>query len=160
MSDQIDVSAAMQLRDLQYAYASALDRRDPVALRAVFHPEATLRVFEPDADEPRSETSGHEQLVLMIDAMRKRYSKTMHVISNTAASIQPEVATGQAYCVAHHLIAEDRPRTFVAYLWYDDEFRRGPGGAWRIWRRDIRFLWAEERPALPWHVALTLAGLG
>lgn len=161
MSGQDQVAAALALRSLQDAYASALDRRDPAALRAVFSRDAVLSVFEPDAVEPSSEIRGHEQLVLMIDAMGQRYAKTLHVITNSSSSIERDAATSQAYCVAHHLILDDgEPRKVAAFLRYGDEFRREPGDAWRISRRDIHFLWVEESPVLPWQTALTRGRFG
>ena len=155
MTDPVDIPSALELRNLQYAYASALDRRDSAALCAVFRPDATLRMFDPDADEPRAELRGHEQLALMPEAMGGLYAKTMHVITNCMSSIDGEEATGQAYCVAHHLILDDgAPRQFAVNLVYEDHFRRSPGDTWRISRRDIRFLWAEESRVLNWETAL------
>ena len=155
VSDQLKASLTLDLRNLQFTYASAVDRRDPVALRSVFHADALLRVFAPDADQPLVEARGHDELVLMIDVMRERYAKTMHVVTNSTSSIQGDAATGEEYGGAHHLILNDgEPRTFVAYLRYEDQFGRVPGNGWRITQRDVRFLWKEERPALPWESVL------
>jgi 3-phenylpropionate/cinnamic acid dioxygenase small subunit len=155
MSDPADASTTLALRDLQYAYASAVDRRDPDALLAVFHADVVLRVFAPDTDEPLMEGRGREQLALMTEVMSQRYARTMHVMTNTSSSIDGDTATGEVYGVAHHLILDDGPpRKFVAYLRYDDAFGREPDGTWRITRRDIRFLWSEETPVLPWETAI------
>lgn len=130
----------------------------------MFHPDAVVRVFAPDAEEPRTLLTGHGQIVRMIDGLRERYLKTMHIVTNpTAAILRPGAATGRAYGVSHHLMRGDdgvRPGKFVVHLVYEDEFRAGPGGAWRIARRDIRFLWAEEGPVLPWDEAAVRGGLG
>lgn len=162
MNDGIDASAALPLWDLHHAYASALDRLDAAALREVFHPDATLRVFAPDAVEPRSRTHGHDQLVGMIGALRARYARTMHVVTNaTASMLGPDTATGRAYGVSHHLLrGPGRPCTLVVHLVYEDGFRRGPDGGWCIGQRDIRFLWAEEHPVLPWDEAAARGGFG
>ncbi len=163
MNDHDSHAATLErLRDLQYAYASALDRRDPAALREVFHPDAVLRVFAPDADKPRTHLRGHDQLVRTVDGLRERYAKTLHVVTNpTAEILAPGAATGRAYGVSHHLLrGGDRPGKFVVYLVYEDEFRLGAGGNWRIGRRDVRFLWAEEAPVLPWDEARVRGGLG
>jgi hypothetical protein len=155
VSDQLNASLTLDLRNLQFTYASAVDRRDPVALRSVFHADALVRVFAPDADQPLVEARGHDELVLMIDVMRERYAKTMHVMTNSTSSIQGDAATGEVFGVAHHLIDDDgQARTFVACLRYEDQFGRVPGASWRITQRDVRFLWSEERPALPWESVL------
>jgi hypothetical protein len=49
-------SIELELRNLQFGYASALAQHDALALRAVFHRDATLRVFEPDAEDPVGES--------------------------------------------------------------------------------------------------------
>jgi len=146
---------ALELRSLQLAYASAVDRCDAKALRAVFCDDAVLRVFAPDSERPLVEARGHDQLVLMIDVMSERYAKTMHVMTNSASSGEGRQTVGSVYGVAHHLILDEGgPRTFVAYLRYEDLFGQTPEGDWRIARRDVHFLWTEERPALSWESAL------
>ncbi|UGQ12356.1 nuclear transport factor 2 family protein [Yinghuangia sp. ASG 101] len=162
MNDDTHTTTLLALRDLRYAYASALDRRDAAALRAVFHPDAELLVFAPDAEEPRTHLRGHDQIARTIDGLRERYARTLHVVTNpTAAILRPGVATGRAYGVSHHLPRDgERSGKFVVYLVYEDEFRSGPGGDWRIAHRAIRFLWAEESPVLPWDEAVVRGGLG
>ncbi len=147
---------------LQYGYGAALDRRDAAALRAVFDPDVVFRVFPPDADEPFAESRGDGQLAMMVEAMADRYAKTMHVMSNPTSTIDGDEATGSVHCVAHHLIVEeDAARTFVVYLRYDDEFRRGRDGEWRIVRRDARFLWTEDGgPVVAWDAARARGRLG
>jgi 3-phenylpropionate/cinnamic acid dioxygenase small subunit len=157
-----DPGIILALRDLVYRYALALDGRDADALLAVFSPDAVVRVFRPDTTHPASETRGHEQIGMMVPAMTARYTKTMHAVSNPTCAVDGNVATGSAYCVAHHLIADDPlPRTFVVHLRYDDEFRREEGDDWRIVHRDIRFLWtAEGPPPLAWETAVERGRLG
>ena len=162
MSRKPDPNTTLALRDLVYRYASALDSRDPEALLAVFSPDAVVRVFPPDTDDPATETRGHEQIAMMAPAMATRYTKTMHIISNVRCTVDGNKATGSAYCVAHHLIIGDpEPRTFVVYLHYDDEFGREGSGEWQIVRRDIRFLWtAAGAPPLTWDSAIEYGRLG
>jgi hypothetical protein len=154
MSDTADLDATQALRDLQLVYASALDRRDAAALLAAFHPDATVRIFEPEATEPRAVITGHEQLAFMPEVMRTSYAKTMHVISNSSVEIDGHRATSQLYCVAHHLILDaGAPRKVAAYLTYEDCFSLSTELGWRFSNRDIHFLWVEETPVLPWQSA-------
>lgn len=162
MNDDTTTAALLSLRELRYAYASALDRRDADALLAVFRPDAVMRVFAPGAEEPRTHLRGHDRIVRTIDGLRERYATTLHLVTNTTATIlRPGVATGRAYGVSHHLPHGGAGAVkFVVHLVYEDEFLAGPGGDWRIARRDIRFLWAEEAPILPWDEAVVRGGLG
>ncbi|MCD4524250.1 nuclear transport factor 2 family protein [Nocardioides sp. cx-173] len=146
------------LTDLQYAYGYALDDRDADALGAVFDPDYAYRIFAPGAAEPLARISEHDAFARMIRMMTERYTRTMHAMSNPLNAVDPsapERATGRVYCVAHHVIADEEPaRTFVVYVRYDDEFRRGTDAVWRILRRDVHFLWFEDGNApVAWEVA-------
>lgn len=161
MTDSCDAVEIMRLRGLQFAYADALDRCDTQALLAVFEPDATLRVFWPGEDDPRAVSQGHDQLTHMPGAMRTRYATTMHVITNNIIAVDGDTATGSAYCVAHHIVRDEQLEyKFVAHLKYVDLFRRQSDGSWRISQRDIRMLWGEQVPVLPWDKAAIIGRLG
>jgi len=160
MVDETGTAVSSQLRELTHRYAWALDDRDPVALCRLFHPDAVLRIFPPGAEEPPVESRGHDQLVLMVQVMRQRYERTMHIVSNDIFSVAGDRATGQVYCVAHHLIREDgRTRKVAAYLTYRDSFRLDPTEGWKFSQRDIHFLWIEEAPVPAWEEAVERARL-
>jgi hypothetical protein len=160
MSRESELAAALELRRLHDAYAAALDGNDPEGLLAVFSEDARLRMFDPGATEPSAEVVGHDQLVYMPTVMAERYAKTMHVITNSSSKVDGDQATGDAYCVAHHMIEGDAgPYKVVIYLRYHDEFTWGTDARWRISSRDIVFLWAEEVAVLAWPVAQQRARL-
>jgi hypothetical protein len=145
------MDADRQLERVQIAYAFALDRRDPIALRDVFREDATFAMYRPGESEPYVEIQGLEHIGGIVDAMSVRYARTMHVMSNSRSSVDGDDASGSVYCIAHHLIDDDGPpREVVAYIVYDDSFRRGDDGEWRIQRRDVRFQWIGEHAVLSW----------
>lgn len=134
------------LATLQYRYAHAIDNRDAEELVAIFDPDVVYRVFAPGADEPRTETRGNVAVSKVVDAMAERFVQTVHAMSSPVHHVDGDRATGSVKCVAHHLL-QGEAHTLVTYLRYDDEFRRGADGRWRISGRDIHFLWTEEGPA-------------
>ena len=139
------------LEQVRYRYAAALDGLDAALLRSVFEPDGVFRTFVPGATEPRSEIRGHAQIEKMVEAMPRLFERTHHVMTNPLTELDGERATGTVQCASHHLIVDDGRRwKFVTYLGYEDEFRRGADGEWRIAVRDARFLWAEEVPVPDW----------
>ena len=57
-----------------------------------------------------------------------------------------ERATGDAYCLAHHVTADgDKRRLMVASLRYDDTFVK-IDGAWLFSERRLYVDWIDERP--------------
>ena len=146
-----DAEIGLRCQRLQNDYALALDGRDRDALRAVFHPDASFALYRPDEVEPYGVIEGHDQLAGIVDGLRDRYAKTMHVMTNHVSTVHGNDATGSVYCVAHHLIVDGGAlREFVAHLHYVDTFRCGADGAWRISRREVRFQWSAEHPVLSW----------
>jgi hypothetical protein len=58
-------------------------------------------------------------------------------------------ATGESYCIAHHLFTEDGERKLmVAWLRYVDTFVRA-GDAWLFAERNLFVDWTETRPSGP-----------
>jgi SnoaL-like domain len=57
MSDSDD----LELNRLAHRYAAAVDACDVEAFLDVFHPDARLRSYHPDAEEPFGDVVGHAQ---------------------------------------------------------------------------------------------------
>jgi SnoaL-like domain len=86
--------------------------------------------------------------------MIKRYPKTYHVLGQSTYEIDGDVATGEVYCMAHHLTPDpgaDPPAgtNYVMFIRYDDEYRAGADGEWRIADRRVLIDWTETRVANP-----------
>ncbi|WFU45881.1 nuclear transport factor 2 family protein (plasmid) [Bradyrhizobium sp. CB82] len=75
-----------------------------------------------------------------------RYAATMHFVGQrTIFSLNGDRATGEAYCIAHHLTMDgEKRRMMVAYLRYLDAFVK-IDGAWLFAERLLYVDWLEER---------------
>jgi hypothetical protein len=75
-----------------------------------------------------------------------RYASTMHFVGqSTIFALNGDRATGETYCIAHHLTVSDgKRRLMVAYLRYLDTFAK-IGGAWLFAERLLYVDWLEER---------------
>jgi hypothetical protein len=70
----------------------------------------------------------------------------MHFVGqSTISSLVQNRATGQAYCLAHHLTVDgDRRRLMIATLRYHDTFAK-VDGAWLFAERLLYVDWIEGR---------------
>jgi 3-phenylpropionate/cinnamic acid dioxygenase small subunit len=134
----------VELNQLVYRYAAAVDACDVDAFLAVFHPDARLRTYHPDATEPFSEAIGHDALTVVPDTMRGMFRRTAHQMTNPLIAIEGDTATGSVLCTARHLhLDPDDRESLVVVIRYVDRYERRDG-TWRIADREIRFLWSER----------------
>jgi hypothetical protein len=134
----------VELNQLAYRYAAAADAGDIGAFVGVFHPEACLRSYQPDSDEPFVDLTGHEQLAMVPDALRSMFRCTAHQMMNHLVEVEGDEASGTVLCTARHLSADRDDRgVMTVILRYHDRYERRDG-TWRISDREIRFLWTER----------------
>jgi hypothetical protein len=147
MSDDL-ATDELALRALGAQYAMSVDRRDPAGYVGVFLPDARLRIFDPaDAPAPTSEIVGVGELAKVIDRIG-RYDVTFHLVGTARYDVQGDVATGEVYCVAHHVLRGDPDTDDVMYIRYVDEYRRAGGTgdrAGREWKIAERVLYVDFR---------------
>ena len=122
------------LRDLVDAYAAGLDRRrfDEVARLFADEGELTLR---------GRTTTGPEKLAKAFKVL-ERYDVTTHFVGQQTVEVDGDHATGETYCLAHHVSAEEN---YVMSIRYQDAFTRTPSG-WRFTSRELVIDWEEHRP--------------
>jgi ketosteroid isomerase-like protein len=132
-----------QLWQLSVGYASAVDRRDGDALVAVFTPEATVTVVpEPGSERPERQMAGTAEIA-QIAVSIARYERTFHFLGQSSYDVGPGSATGEVYCVAHHL---KEGQNLVMYIRYADKYRQQTDGSWLICDRRVVVDWSERRP--------------
>jgi hypothetical protein len=142
------VEDLIAIQQLSLRYASAVDRRDSDAFVAVFHPDAELTVYGPDADTPNFTRHGHGDLG-EIPRLIRRYPKTFHFIGNQLIDITGDEATGEVYCMARHLTPDAHGGTdFVMFIRYIDRYRRGEDQVWRMSERQVRIHWTDVQAAM------------
>src|ERR1700749_1511598 len=121
----------LAIRELVEAYAHCADRRDALGQMSLFTTDTHFVVYM-DAKDPTPSQELHSREALApVFADLNRYHATMHFVGqSTISSLADDQATGQAYCLAHHLTAGDGGRKLmIAALRYDDTFVK-VDGAW------------------------------
>ena len=91
------------IRELFDAYAHCADRRDAEGQKALFTEDTHFVVYmEGEGTEPTQELNGREALTPVF-ADLNRYEATTHFNGQSTVALDGERATGESYCLAHHL---------------------------------------------------------
>jgi SnoaL-like domain len=136
----------LAIRELVEAYAYCADRRDAEGQMALFTKDTHFLVYM-DAKNPTPTRELHSREALApVFADLNKYETTMHFVGqSTISTLSKTLATGQAYCLAHHLTVDgDRRRLMIAALRYLDTFSK-VDGAWLFAERRLYVDWIEER---------------
>ena len=136
----------LAIRELFDAYAHCADRRDAKGQMALFTEDTRFLVFyDLTSAEPSQELHGRESLAPVFDDLNQ-YVATMHFNGQSTVSLDGDRATGESYCIAHHLtVAADGSRTLmIASIRYLDEFVKVDGG-WLFAERRLMLDWADTR---------------
>ena len=141
MSDQA------ALADLAAEYARCVDRGDPEGVAACFTPDGVLRAVNlAEGGKVMGERVGRGQIARAISSMD--YDATFHFVGQQQVQIEGDTATGETYCIAHHLsIGNDgTPATdHIMFIRYQNHFVRLDEG-WRFAVRELSIDWTETRP--------------
>ena len=147
--NQTEQADRLAIRELVDAYAHCADRRDAEGQKALFTEDAHFVVYmEGQGSEPTQVLDGRESLTPVF-ADLNRYQATMHFNGQSTVVLDGDRATGESYCIAHHLFSEDGERKLmVAWLRYGDTFVK-VGDAWLFAERNLYVDWTETRPSQP-----------
>src|ERR1700744_1945089 len=99
------------IREVVEAYAHCADRRDAKGQMALFTPDAHFVVYMNAKDPtPSQELHSREELAPVFADLNS-YAATMHFVGqSTIFSLSGDRATGEAYCIAHHLTVDGEKR--------------------------------------------------
>lgn len=135
----------LAIRELIDAYAHCADRRDARGQMALFTENTTFLVFmDSRSSEPTYVLHGRDALAPVF-ADLNQYQATTHFNGQSAVHLDGDRATGESYCIAHHLFTEDGERKLMlAHLRYGDTFNK-LDGAWLFAERKLYVDWIEAR---------------
>lgn len=136
----------LELHQLAADYARGVDVPDGKRVAELFLPDGVLRIFHRGKVEPFSERVGREAIALAMNGLT-RYQTTLHVVANQYLELAGDAATGETYCLAHH-IREVEGKGLMDYFMairYLDEYSRTDEG-WKIAVRELQVEFTEDRP--------------
>jgi hypothetical protein len=143
----LEAADRLAIRELIDAYAHCADRRDAKGQMALFTGDTSFLVFmDATAAAPTQELHGRESLAPVFDDLNQ-YVATMHFNGQSTILLDGDRATGESYCLAHHLkVGQDGQRTMmIAFIRYLDELVR-QDGQWLFAERRLMVNWTETRP--------------
>jgi hypothetical protein len=154
MSKHISISPAeaadrLAIRELIEAYAHCADRRDAKGQMSLFTPNTHFVVFMNAKDPTPSQELHSREALAPVFADLNRYVATTHFVGqSTIFTLTSDRATGEAYCLAHHVTVDGaKRRLMVASLRYLDTVVK-MNGSWLFAERLLYVDWMEERALL------------
>ena len=141
------IADQLALRSLGEQYARAVDRHDRDAFLSVFHPDGVLVLLDhADPEKVTATLRGHAELANVTERIQV-YERTFHFVGNTTYELDGDRATGEVYCLAHHLNRNRHGGTdHVMLIRYQDTYSRRDG-RWGIDERRLITDWTETRAA-------------
>ena len=136
----------LAIRELVEAYAQCADRRDAKGQMSLFTTDTHFVVHLNTKDAAPSQELHSREALAPVFADLNKYTATMHFVGqSTILTLTADRATGEAYCLAHHVILEGgKRRLMIAALRYSDQFVK-IDGAWLFSERLLYVDWLEER---------------
>lgn len=144
-----DTANRISIRELVDAYARCADRRDAAGQMALFTTDTVFQVFMDSESAEASYVLRGREALAPVFAELGRYHATTHFNGQSTVHLDGDRATGETYCIAHHLTLKDDERTLmIASLRYHDAFVKR-NGEWLFAERKLLVDWTETRPSIP-----------
>jgi hypothetical protein len=136
----------LAIRELIEAYAHCADRRDAKGQMALFTADTHFVVYMNAKDPTPSQELYSREALAPVFAELNKYDATTHFVGqSTIFTLTADRATGEAYCLAHHVTLEGgKRRLMLASLRYLDTFVK-MDAAWLFAERRLYVDWLEER---------------
>src|SRR3984957_5929899 len=136
----------LAIRELVEAYAHCADRRDTKGQMALFTADTHFVVYMNSKDPTPSQELHSREALAPVFAALNQYAATTHFVGqSTILTLSNDRATGEAYCLAHHVTVDGSTRRLmVASLRYLDAFVK-TDGAWLFSERLLYVDWGDER---------------
>jgi len=151
MSKHVTISATeaadrLAIRELVEAYAHCADRRDANGQMSLFTADTHFVVYMNAKDPTPSQELHSREALAPVFAELNKYEATTHFLGqSTIFTLTEDSATGEAYCLAHHITLEGGKRhLMLASLRYLDTFVKNDG-VWLFAERRLYVDWMEER---------------
>jgi SnoaL-like domain len=136
----------LAIRELIEAYAHCADRRDATGQMALFTADTHFVVYMNAKDPTPSQDLHSREALAPVFAALNQYDATTHFVGQTTIlTLSDNRATGEVYCLAHHVTVNDgKRRLMVASLRYLDTFAK-VDGTWLFSERLLYVDWVDER---------------
>jgi hypothetical protein len=141
-----EVADRLAIRELVEAYAHCADCRDAQGQMSLFTADTHFVVYMNAKDSTPSQELHSREALAPVFAALNQYDATTHFVGqSTILSLSDDRATGEAYCLAHHVTVDaGKRRLMVASLRYLDTFVK-TDATWLFSERLLYVDWVDER---------------
>jgi len=141
-----EIADRLAIREVVDAYAHCADRRDTEGQMSLFTDDTHFVVFMNARDQRPSQEMHSRDALAPVFAELNKYDATTHFVGqSTIHTLAAESATGETYCLAHHVsTTHEGRRLMVASLRYLDSFRKIED-SWFFAERLLYVDWIDER---------------
>jgi hypothetical protein len=135
----------LAIRELVDAYAFCADTRDAEGQKALFTDDTQFVVYMGgEGTDATDDLRGRESLTPVFENLNT-YEVTMHFNGQSTVTLDGDRATGETYCLAHHVYTDGGERKLmIAAIHYQDAFAKADG-TWRFAERRLYVRWIETR---------------
>ena len=132
--------------ELVVAYARCADGRDATGQMSLFTPDTRFVVYMDAKDPVPSQELHSREALATVFADLNQYEATTHFIGqSTLTTLSADHATGETYCLAHHVTNKGENRhLMVASLRYHDTFAK-VDDVWFFAERLLYVDWIDQR---------------
>ena len=136
----------LAIRELVEAYAHCADRRDANGQMSLFNADPHFVVYMNAKDPKPSQELHSREALAPVFAELNQYQATTHFVGqSTVFTLTGDRASGEAYCLAHHVTVDGGKRSLMlASLRYYDTFVK-MDGACLFAERLLYVDWMDER---------------
>jgi hypothetical protein len=97
------------------------------------------------SEKPSMELNRRDDLAPVFNELNK-YEATTHFMGQSTVVLDGDRATGETYCIAHHVSTSEGKKTlFIASIRYYDVFAKVEG-KWLFAERKLIVDWTDTRP--------------
>src|SRR4030095_7559954 len=102
-----EVAVLLAIRELVETYAHCADRRDAKGQMSLFTVDTHFVVYMNAKDPTPSQELHSREALAPVFAALNQYDATTHFVGQTTIStLSGDRATGEAYCLAHHVTVD------------------------------------------------------
>lgn len=132
----------IQIQDLINTYAHYADNREAQKQAELFTENAVVNVFNRKEKQAVQTLQGRKQLA---EAFRelKQYDATTHFNGQCTVSINGDSATGESYCLAHHIKIAEKSLLIMSIRYHDKFVKQN--GHWLFAERNLFIDWTDNR---------------
>jgi ketosteroid isomerase-like protein len=136
----------LAIRELIETYAHCADRRDAKGQMSLFTADTHFVVYMNAKDPTPSQEFHSREALAPVFAELNKYDATTHFVGqSTIFTLSDNRATGETYCLAHHVTVDGQKRSLmIAALRYLDTFVK-IDGAWLFAERRLYVDWIDDR---------------